>query len=86
MRVLQHKLQYIVSSGRWKCRCGYILGDGHKGLYGPCKPKPEREPLIEAGHLTGYVTKRKLPAKTKAIVELFDMARGPKPKPKRKKK
>jgi hypothetical protein len=41
-RVLSHQL--TLHSGRWKCACGYTLGDGHEALYAPC-PKPAYELL-----------------------------------------
>jgi hypothetical protein len=36
-RNLTHSLIYSARADRWKCKCGYTLGDGHAQLYARCK-------------------------------------------------
>ena len=35
-RTLTHNLIHDQWDNRWKCECGYTLGDGHAALYAPC--------------------------------------------------
>ena len=36
-RKLTHRLVHDKESDRWKCKCGYTLGDGHAKLYARCR-------------------------------------------------
>jgi hypothetical protein len=43
-----HTLKHDPFTGRWSCKCGYVLGDGREKLLAPCplnliKKKPNRK-------------------------------------------
>jgi len=35
-RRLTHHLDHDPKTGRWSCKCGYVLGTGHDALYAQC--------------------------------------------------
>jgi hypothetical protein len=36
-RHLTHKLTYDTRTDHWSCKCGYVLGTGHRALYAKCQ-------------------------------------------------
>jgi hypothetical protein len=43
-RKLTHALLYDYKSGKWSCKCGYVLGSGHNELYALCPIYQRRKP------------------------------------------
>lgn len=67
-RRLTHQLTYHTGKGRWSCKCGYVLGTGHKALYAQCQRYIESD--ITAPRIT---RKRTNNAPSKAALDLFDI-------------
>jgi hypothetical protein len=67
---LTHKLEHDKRSGRWSCKCGYVLGSGRDKLYARCplerRPenritdKPQQHFLSKDGK-TKYLVSRNFP-------------------------
>lgn len=67
-RALTHKLSYV--GGRWSCKCGYILGAGHKKLYASCPLAGKPETTHREIGVTGKGKRDKQPP-TKSMQNLF---------------
>lgn len=68
-RTLTHSLIY--SKDKWSCKCGYVLGTGHKALYAQC---PLVKRYIESDITAPRNTrKRTNNAPSKAALDLFDI-------------
>jgi hypothetical protein len=60
--MITHRLKYLPREDRWRCSCGYTLGDGRKAFLAPCPAvllEPEPEPEKQAYPENRITSKRR---------------------------
>ena len=81
-RELTHALLYDSATGRWSCKCGYMLGrDGHAALYARCpmyqRRKQEASAEISISSTPHEKTQRKARRTRSGVsqkaLDLFDL-------------